>query len=184
MPRSALHHCRVVAERHAPSTQSNRLPRVENAVRPRKRGVDAITFRVTRYALVVTGIFAPSRGRGGSIETCLTAIAAQAKPSISPGPRSSSPVGHQTADPTSSHRSSNGGQGRNRTGVRGFAGRCMTTLPPGHCSLRRRSKGSPLAGKNKTSVVRGFKNWSGKRDSNSRPRPWQGRALPTELFPH
>jgi uncharacterized protein len=27
-------------------------------------------------------------------------------------------------------------------------------------------------------------NWSGKRDSNSRPRPWQGRALPTELFPH
>ena len=24
---------------------------------------------------------------------------------------------------------------------------------------------------------------SGKRDSNSRPRPWQGRALPTELFP-
>jgi hypothetical protein len=33
---------------------------------------------------------------------------------------------------------------------------------------------------------RGFdeKSWSGKRDSNSRPRPWQGRALPTELFPH
>jgi hypothetical protein len=27
------------------------------------------------------------------------------------------------------------------------------------------------------------KNWSGKRDSNSRPRPWQGRALPAELFP-
>jgi hypothetical protein len=25
---------------------------------------------------------------------------------------------------------------------------------------------------------------SGKRDSNPRPRPWQGRALPTELFPH
>src|SRR5204862_91196 len=30
-------------------------------------------------------------------------------------------------------------------------------------------------------VIRGI--WSGKRDSNSRPRPWQGRALPTELFP-
>jgi hypothetical protein len=27
----------------------------------------------------------------------------------------------------------NGGLGRNRTGVRGFAVRCMTTLPPGHC---------------------------------------------------
>ncbi len=24
--------------------------------------------------------------------------------------------------------------------------------------------------------------WSEKRDSNPRPRPWQGRALPTELF--
>ena len=28
------------------------------------------------------------------------------------------------------------------------------------------------------------KRWSGKRDSNSRPQPWQGCALPTELFPH
>ena len=27
------------------------------------------------------------------------------------------------------------------------------------------------------------KYWSGKRDSNSRPQPWQGCALPTELFP-
>ena len=26
-------------------------------------------------------------------------------------------------------------------------------------------------------------NLSGKRDSNSRPQPWQGCALPTELFP-
>ena len=28
-----------------------------------------------------------------------------------------------------------------------------------------------------------YKQWSGKRDSNSRPQPWQGCALPTELFP-
>ena len=28
-----------------------------------------------------------------------------------------------------------------------------------------------------------IKIWSGKRDSNSRPQPWQGCALPTELFP-
>ncbi len=27
-----------------------------------------------------------------------------------------------------------------------------------------------------------FVYWSEKRDSNPRPRPWQGRALPTELF--
>lgn len=25
--------------------------------------------------------------------------------------------------------------------------------------------------------------WSERRDSNPRPRPWQGRALPTELLP-
>ena len=29
-----------------------------------------------------------------------------------------------------------------------------------------------------------FRTLSGKRDSNSRPQPWQGCALPTELFPH
>ena len=29
-----------------------------------------------------------------------------------------------------------------------------------------------------------FYSLSGKRDSNSRPQPWQGCALPTELFPH
>ncbi len=29
-----------------------------------------------------------------------------------------------------------------------------------------------------------FVRQSGKRDSNSRPQPWQGCALPTELFPH
>ena len=33
------------------------------------------------------------------------------------------------------------------------------------------------------SELRLFIIWSGKRDSNSRPRPWQGRALPAELFP-
>ena len=31
--------------------------------------------------------------------------------------------------------------------------------------------------------LRLLKFWSGKRDSNSRPQPWQGCALPTELFP-
>jgi hypothetical protein len=55
----------------------------------------------------------------------------------------------------------NGGSGRNRTGVHGVAVRCMTTLPPSH-----------------------FGGWSGKPGSNRRPQPWQGCALPTELFPH
>ena len=34
-----------------------------------------------------------------------------------------------------------GGQGRNRTGVHGFAGRCMTTLPPGPTWRRELSRG-------------------------------------------
>ena len=29
-----------------------------------------------------------------------------------------------------------------------------------------------------------FKKKSGKRDSDPRPQPWQGCALPTELLPH
>src|SRR5450830_379345 len=29
-----------------------------------------------------------------------------------------------------------------------------------------------------------FTIWSGRRVSNSRPQPWQGCALPTELLPH
>ena len=68
-----------------------------------------------------------------------------------------------------------GGGGRNRTGVHGFAGRCMTTLPP----RRKKQKG-------KTAGLTGGRFpriWSGKGVSNSRPQPWQGCALPTELFP-
>jgi hypothetical protein len=76
-----------------------------------------------------------------------------------------------------------GGRGRNRTGVRGFAVRCMTTLPPGH--RLRSAKSIRVALKKQNPGCPRFCGitWSGKRDSNSRPRPWQGRALPTELFP-
>src|SRR3982751_756939 len=35
-----------------------------------------------------------------------------------------------------------------------------------------------------TSMSRPWPRQSGKRDSNPRPQPWQGCALPTELFPH
>ncbi len=76
-----------------------------------------------------------------------------------------------------------GGWSRNRTGVHGFAGRCITTLPPSRSGAARFSR----ARKRKTPTGRrgcydqGI--WSGKRDSNSRPQPWQGCALPTELFP-
>ena len=52
-----------------------------------------------------------------------------------------------------------GGARRNRTAVNGFAIRCIATLLSRHL-------------------------WSGRRVSNSRPQPWQGCALPTELLPH
>ena len=58
-----------------------------------------------------------------------------------------------------------GGARRNRTAVNGFAIRCITTLLSRHPS-------------------RLLKAWSGRRVSNSRPQPWQGCALPTELLPH
>ena len=51
-----------------------------------------------------------------------------------------------------------GGATRNRTGDEGFADPCLTAW------LWRR--------------------WSGKRGSNPPPQPWQGCALPNELFPH
>ena len=54
----------------------------------------------------------------------------------------------------SAFESSDGGLGRNRTGVRGFAVRCMTTLPPGHRLRSARVTAKRL--KNKTSEVRGF----------------------------
>ena len=60
-----------------------------------------------------------------------------------------------------------GGAGRSRTGLGGFAIRCMATLLSRHPF--------PPASR---------RNWSGRRVSNSRPQPWQGCALPTELFPH
>ena len=46
-----------------------------------------------------------------------------------------------------------------------------------HTHLKRARLPIPPPGLNKFMVV------SGKRDSNSRPQPWQGCALPTELFP-
>ena len=76
-----------------------------------------------------------------------------------------------------------GGRARNRTEVHGFAIRCITTLPLGQAD-RFSHPDADLAETGNPAGSRGFlKIWSGKRDSNSRPQPWQGCALPTELFP-
>ena len=78
-----------------------------------------------------------------------------------------------------------GGATRSRTGLLGFAIRCITallsrqypSLPGNHLDTQRsRQKREAWASL--------FGIWSGKRVSNSRPQPWQGCALPTELFPH
>ena len=58
------------------------------------------------------------------------------------------------------------------------------------CPVASRSTGlrwkttQPGGPRKKGSLGFPFQNWSGKRVSNSRPQPWQGCALPTELFPH
>ena len=39
------------------------------------------------------------------------------------------------------------------------------------------------ATKNWPAILKLSEVWSGKRDSNPRPLPWQGNTLPTELFP-
>ena len=55
-------------------------------------------------------------------------------------------------------------------------GACLPLNRAAPTALRRIKKGSQL------SFPLEF--WSGRRVSNSRPQPWQGCALPTELLPH
>jgi hypothetical protein len=64
-----------------------------------------------------------------------------------------------TAEVSRPKRKRRGGDGRNRTGDRGFADPCLNHLAT-----------SP------------HKKWSGRRGSNSRPSPWQGDALPLRHF--
>src|SRR5690606_24229827 len=75
-------------------------------------------------------------------------------------------------------RGTRGGGYGIRTRVHGFAGRCLASRPTHRgCSRIIRnsapdeSSGAPLPR-------------SGRPDSNRRPSPWQGDALPTELRPH
>ena len=60
--------------------------------------------------------------------------------------------------------------------VRSGSRRCACPLQPRLGDGGRANEKRPLPGAF-------FLIWSGKRDSNSRPQPWQGCALPTELFP-
>ena len=75
-----------------------------------------------------------------------------------------------------------GGATRSRTGLDGFAIRCITAL----LSRQGGTTAMWMLPRRKGSTRLPFldKTWSGIRDSNSRPIPWQGIALPTELIPH
>ena len=53
-----------------------------------------------------------------------------------------------------------------------------------HSHLKRARLPFRHLGRLRSDAVTRHQEMSGKRDSNSRPRPWQGRALPTELLPH
>ena len=60
----------------------------------------------------------------------------------------------------------------------------LSATPPrsSRWTTARRATGTNKKGSRWASLETLFK-WSGKRGSNSRPQPWQGCALPTELFP-
>ena len=95
-------------------------------------------------------------------------------------------------------RETDGGQGRNRTGVRGFAGRCMTTLPPGHpylivlqivfcaasthpASAERDEFLEKVRKKNKTPVSRGFAVKSGAGNETRTRDPDLGKVVLYQL---
>ncbi len=78
--------------------------------------------------------------------------------------RSPSVLASYGGQPSREFRAKVGGAARIRTGDGGFADLCLTTW------LRRQ----PEVG----ALVQGGGDWSGKRDSNPRLRPWQGRTLP------
>ena len=78
-----------------------------------------------------------------------------------------------------------GGATRNRTGDEGFADLCLTAWLWRHIPLL--CSGVPRYAFAfdihwKTGEMPVFQ-WSGKRGSNPPPQPWQGCALPNELFP-
>jgi hypothetical protein len=85
---------------------------------------------------------------------------------VASGPRDSAtgPAGHGEG----------GCPSRIRTSPNGSKVRCPTTRRRGR---RRRQRTTPQRGW----TIR--EEWSGRRDSNPRPSPWQGDALPTEPLP-
>ena len=78
-----------------------------------------------------------------------------------------------------------GAENETRARVRGHGATSFVVPsagPAGSSLGERVASSSPLYKKSRPAIC--WPAWSGKRDSNSRPQPWQGCALPTELFPH
>ena len=104
------------------------------------------------------------------------------------------PGTHRPKTPNDSHkdcRSSFGAENGART--RGVACDAFaSTLPPWRLpppfplgGLLRSRALERIGRKRRTTATRTVVHrWSGKRGSDPRPQPWQGCALPTELFPH
>ena len=130
----------------------------------------------------VRGVLASHRLVGTSSRTCGSAPrfargASSLAKTLNPGGASGHACGNakrvrrgkRSARRTRSVR----GAARIRTGDKGFAVLCLTTWP-----RRQKRVGG---GQRKLPPP---DHESGKPDSNRRPQPWQGCALPTELFPH
>jgi hypothetical protein len=91
------------------------------------------------------------------------------------------PLHHVATGPPDSATRASGGSiwvqesgcpSRIRTSPNGFKVRCPTTRRRGNAAATIVARASP-----------GARKWSGRRDSNPRPSPWQGDALPTEPLP-
>ena len=83
---------------------------------------------------------------------------------------------------TTTDRCNVGGATQSRTGLDGFAIRCITDLLSRRLIFRA-CWPKKFYKKGKPRLPFFLPIWSGRRVSNSRPQPWQGCALPTELLP-
>ena len=100
-------------------------------------------------------------------------------------PRTLPPWGGSPGGETGELTDQTGCPSRIRTSPNGFKVRCPTTRRRGRDSLCGRRPFASATSRRIRPIAEtpALRKWSGRRDSNPRPSPWQGDALPTEPLP-